>query len=144
MYSNLRIELGGDVGSFWPDRKLVADKATGNYYIGPTVALRSRLSLGKGGLHYLFTDLSWRKPTVVAGDLVGAAVNRFTGSVAYEGVLIAINDQPISARIATEGRTQGDYQRDVRAVELRFLAGLRMSFGAPPRVFEPMPAFEDP
>jgi hypothetical protein len=71
-------------------------------------------------------------------------VNRLSGSLAYEGVLIAVNDQPISLRLATEGRTQNDFARDVRAVELRFLAGLRMSFGAGPRVFEPMPDFEDP
>ena len=61
-----------------------------------------------------------------------------------KGVLVAINDQPISVRLAAEGRTQNDFVRDLRAVELRFFAGLRMSFGAPPRVFEPMPAFEDP
>jgi hypothetical protein len=143
MYSHLRVELGGDLGSFWPDRKSVSGK-TGNWYVGPTVGIKSRLSLGKGGLHYLFTDLAWRRPVVVTGPMLGSSVNRLSGSFTYEGVLIAINDQPISARVSIEGRTQNDYQRDVRAVELRFLAGLRMSFGAPPRTFEPMPAFEDP
>ncbi len=143
LYSNLRVEIGGDIGSYWTDRASVAGK-TGNTFVGPTAALKSRLSLGKGGLHYLFTDLSFRRPTILTGTLAGSTVNRFSGSMAYEGVLIAINDQPISARLSMEGRTQSDYTRDVRAVELRFLAGLRMSFGAPPRVFEPMPAFEDP
>lgn len=143
LYSNLRIELGGDVGSYWTDRAAVAGK-TGNYFIGPTAAIKSRLSLGKGGLHYFFTDLSYRRPTILGGALTGSTVNRLSGMMAYEGVLVAINDQPISARLSVEGRTQNDYTRDLRAVELRFLAGLRMSFGAPPRVFEPMPAFEDP
>lgn len=143
LYSNLRVEVGGDFGAHWSDRKSVSGK-TGNYFVGPTAAIKSRLSLGKGGLHYLFTDLSFRRPTILTGELQGATVSRLSGSMTYEGVLIAINDQPISARVSVEGRTQNDYTRDVRAVELRFLAGLRMSFGAPPRVFEPMPAFEDP
>lgn len=143
MYSNVRIELGGDVGAHWSERSAIAGK-NGNYFIGPTFAVKSRVSLGKGGLHYLFTDLQARRSTVVSGEYTGATINRLSGSLAYEGVLIAINDQPLSLRLATEGRTQNDYVRDVRAVELRFLAGLRMSFGAPPRIFEPMPEFEDP
>jgi hypothetical protein len=143
MYSNVRIEVGGDVGGHWSDRHAVSGKS-GNYFLGPTLAVKSRVSLGKGGLHYLFTNLDFRHSTVVSGAFTGAAVNRLSGSLAYEGVLIAVNDQPISLRLATEGRTQNDFARDVRAVELRFLAGLRMSFGAGPRVFEPMPDFEDP
>lgn len=143
MYSHLRVELGGDVGSHWQDRRIVSGKS-GNYFVGPTAAIESRITLGKGGLHYLFSDLTFRRPIIVSGPLTGKSVNRLAGSLAYEGVLIAINDQPISVRLSAEGRTQNDFVRDVRAVELRFSAGLRMSFGAPPRVFEPMPAFEDP
>lgn len=143
MYSNVRLEIGGNVGAHWSDRHRVSGK-TGNYLLGPTFAAKSRISLGKGGLHFMFTDLQLQRPTVVSGEYGGKTINRLSGSLAYEGVLIAINDQPISLRLATQGRTQNDFQRDVRAVELRFLAGLRMSFGAPPRVFEPMPEFEDP
>ncbi|MBK9258642.1 MAG: hypothetical protein IPM54_02275 [Polyangiaceae bacterium] len=143
MYSNFRLEVGVDVGAHWSDRQTIK-RENGNYFIGPTFAAKSRISLGKGGLHYLFSDLNVRRSTIVSGEYTGATVNRLTGSLAYEGVLIAINDQPVSLRLATEGRTQNDFMRDVRAVELRFLAGLRMSFGAPPRVFEPMPDFEDP
>ncbi len=143
MYSHLRVEIGADAGAYWADRKAVSGKS-GNYYIGPTLAVRSRVSLGKGGLHFLFSELNLRRSTIVSGDYTATTVNRLNGSLAYEGVLVAINDQPISIRLATEGRTQNDFERDVRAVELRFLAGLRMSFGAPPRVFEPMPELEDP
>lgn len=143
MYSNVRLEIGADVGAHWSDRHAVSGKS-GNYFLGPTFAAKSRVSLGQGGLHYLFTDLEMRRSTIVSGAYTGATVNRLSGSLAYEGVLIAINDQPISLRLATQGRTQNDFVRDVRAVELRFLAGLRMSFGAPPRTFEPMPEFEDP
>lgn len=143
MYSNVRLEVGGNAGAHWSDRHAISGK-TGNYLIGPTVTAKSRVSLGKGGLHYLFTDLQFRRPTVVSGAYTGKTINRLSGSIAYEGVLIAINDQPLSVRLASEGRTQNDFARDLRAVELRFLAGLRISFGAPPRTFEPMPEFEDP
>lgn len=143
MYSHFRLEFGADVGAHWSDRQSIK-RENGNYYLGPTFAAKSRITLGKGGLHYLFTNLDIRRSTVVSGEYSGTTVNRLSGSLAYEGVLVAINDQPISLRLATEGRTQNDFARDVRAVELRFLAGLRMSFGAPPRVFEPMPDFEDP
>ena len=88
-----------------------------------------------------------RNASLLAGlpyTIPGATVNRLVAQVAYEGVFLAINDQPISFRVAAQGTTQNDFDRDVRAVELRFTAGLRMSFWAPPRVFEPMPAFEEP
>jgi hypothetical protein len=145
LYSHLRIEAGGDVGEHWEDRRLFADgPATGSVYLGPTAAIKSRLSLGEGGLHYLFSDLTFRRPTLVTGDRTGASIHRLAATVAYEGILVAINDQPISIRLAAQGTTQNDAHRDVRAVELRFTAGLRMSFWAPPRTFEPMPAFEEP
>jgi hypothetical protein len=145
MYSRLRIEVGGDVGEHWADRSLAAKgPSSGNFYVGPTAAIESRVTLGEGGLHYLFSELTFRRPTLLGGDHAGASVNRFTASVAYEGVLVAINDQPISVRLGAAGITQNDFDRDVRSVELRFTAGLRMSFWAPPRVFEKMPDYEEP
>jgi hypothetical protein len=145
MYSHLRVEFGGDIGGHWEDRRLFAQSlTTGRVYIGPTAAIESRLSLGQGGLHYLFSELTFRRPTLFTSDGSTATINRLAAQVAYEGVLIAINDQPISVRVAAQGTTQNDFASDVRAVDVRFTAGLRMSFWAPPRVFEPMPAFEEP
>jgi hypothetical protein len=145
LYSHVRIEVGGDVGEHWLDRGMLAQGLdTGVWYAGLTSAVKSRLSLGEGGLHYMFTEFAYRRPTLLEGELLGESVDRLDASVAYEGIFLAINDQPISLRLAAQGSTRDDFEIDEQSVELRFVAGLRISFWAPPRVFEPMPEFEDP
>jgi hypothetical protein len=145
LYSHLRFEVGGDIGEYWLDRSVASEGLdSGVLYAGVTGAVKSRFSLGEGGLHYLFTEFEYRRPTLLAGDLKGKSVNRLGAEVAYEGIFLAINDQPISARLTAAGNTRNDFDDDVRNVELRFTAGLRVSFWAPPRVFEPMPELEEP
>ena len=146
MYNRLRIEAGADFGKAWADRSQLANGFdTGRWYGGFTSALRSRVSLGEGGLHYLFADLAYRRPTLVAdGDQPVRALNQFKGQLAYEGVLVAINDQPVSLRLAATGAVRDDLAGGNRNVEMGGSAGLRFSFWAPPRVTEPMPALEDP
>jgi hypothetical protein len=141
MYSRLRLEAGADFGDAWADRTLA-----GRWYAGFTSAIRSRVSLGEGGLHYLFADLAYTRPTLFAeGQLPARALNRFKGMLAYEGVLIAINDQPVSLRLAATGVVRDDLVAgNARNVEIGGNAGLRFSFWAPPRVTEPMPELEDP
>jgi hypothetical protein len=142
MYSHLRVEAGADVGKHLEDR--AQGFGPGSFYVGPTAAIRSRFSLGEGGLHFLFVDVDWARPLVPTGDLAARALMRIDASFAYEGVLVAINDQPISVRLAATGSSREDPQTQVRSVELGATAGLRFSFWAPPRVFEPLPPFEDP
>jgi hypothetical protein len=142
MYSHLRVEAGADVGKHLEDR--AQGFGAGAWYVGPTAAVRSRLALGEGGLHFLFVDVDWARPLVAAGDLAARALMRVDASFAYEGVLVAINDQPISVRLAATGSSREDPGTQVRSVELGASAGLRFSFWAPPRVFEPLPAIEDP
>jgi hypothetical protein len=59
-------------------------------------------------------------------------------------VLIAVNDQPLSVRLAATGGSRDDPATGARSFELGFSAGLRFSFWAPPRVFQPMQELEDP
>lgn len=142
MYSHLRLEAGADTGKHLEDRS--QGFGPGAWYLGPTAAVRSRLALGEGGLHFLFVDVDWARPLVAAGELAARALMRVDASFAYEGVLVAINDQPISVRLAATGSSREDPATQVRSVELGASAGLRFSFWAPPRVFEPLPAIEDP
>jgi hypothetical protein len=145
MYNHVRLEAGGDLGEHWMDRTAISDGLnTGSWYAGLTSAVKSRFSLGEGGLHSMATEFAYRRPTLVEGEMKGKSVNRLSALVAYEGIFMAINDQPISLRVAASGTTRNDFDEDVRNVELRFTAGLRFSFWAPPRVFEPMPEFEEP
>jgi hypothetical protein len=89
-------------------------------------------------------DVVYRRPTLLGGEHVGESSNRVNAIVAYEGVLIAVNDQPFSVRLAATGSTRDDPSVSARSFELGFSAGLRFSFWAPPRVFEPMQEIEDP
>jgi hypothetical protein len=144
LYSHLRLEAGMDVGKYWENRgDLSGGLGTGSWYTGFTSAVKARFSLGEGGLHYIFADLTYLRPTIFQGQYVGQAINRVNATVAYEGILLAINDQPLSVRIAAMGGAHDDPGLGVRNVELRMTAGLRFSFWAPPRVFEPLPDLEE-
>ena len=145
MYSHVRIEAGGDLGEYWQDRGQVAKGlGAGRVYTGFSGAVRSRFSLGEGGLHYIFVDVSYLRPTLFEGNVPGQPINRLNASLAYEGIFVAINDQPLSFRLAAMGSANDDPSTDARNVELRLTAGLRFSFWAPPRVFEPLPELEEP
>lgn len=145
MYSHLRIEAGGDVGEYWADRGEIKNGLkTGRAYVGFSSAVRSRFSLGEGGLHYIFMDVNYLRPTVYSGKTSSVAINRVNASVTYEAIMIAINDQPLSFRASAMGSANDDPSTQARNVELRLTAGLRFSFWAPPRVFEPLPELEDP
>lgn len=145
MYSHVRLEAGGDFGGYWPDRsQLSRGLGAGRLYVGFSGAVRSRFSLGEGGLHYIFADLSYLRPTVYGGKVSAQPINRLNASMSYEGIFVAINDQPLSFRVTAMGSANDDPSTLARNVELRLTAGLRFSFWAPPRVFEPLPDLEDP
>jgi hypothetical protein len=145
MYSRIRIEVGGNTGGYSTNRwDRVGDGAFASLYAGPTFALRSRFALGEGGLHFLFSDITYRRSTMTSGVQKGVVMNRFMGSMSYEGVILAINNQPVSFRLTASASSQNDLFSDMQGLEFRFFAGLRLSFWAPPRVFQVMPALEDP
>jgi hypothetical protein len=145
LYSHVRIEAGADLGEYWENRaELAKGFTTGVGYAGFSGAVRSRFSLGEGGLHALQMDVTYRRPTLLGGDHVGASRNWVNATVAYEGVLLAVNDQPFSVRLAATGGSRDDPAVAARSFELGFSAGLRFSFWAPPRVFQPMQELEDP
>ncbi len=146
MYSRLRLEAGADVGKAWANRADISEGlSTGRVYVGFTSAMRLRVALGDGGLHYLFADFAYLRPTLLPdGTNPTLPINKLKGVVAYERVLVAINDQPLSLRLSVSGLARDDLAGGARNVELGGTAGLRFSFWAPPRVFEPLPELEDP
>ncbi len=145
MYSRLRVEAGADVGKYWTDRTAITQGlGTGRTYLGFTSAARSRMALGEGGLNYLFADVAYRRAAFVDGDLAGRSANRLKASLAYEGIFLAINDQPLSFRLAATGAARDDPATLAHRVEVGMNAGFRVSFWAPARVLEPLPDVEDP
>lgn len=145
LYNHLRFEAGVDVGKFWEDRNDVQKGlGTGSWYAGVDAEAKFRVSLGDSGLHNIAVDLGYQHPWYLDGPKAGSGANNFTLKAAYEGIFVAINDQPLSFRVAAEGASREDPFSGVRSMEVRAMAGLRFSFWAPPRVFEPLPEFEDP
>lgn len=144
LYDHVRIEAGADVGSYWEDRTLISSKGvtSGEAYSGPTLALRTRFSLGGRGLHYVTGDLEARRPVVLHGPRKGLTLQRLKAQLAYEGILFAINDQPLSLRLAAKGQALEDPAAGHASVELGFDAGLRFSFWAPARTRKPLPELE--
>jgi hypothetical protein len=146
MYSRLRLEAGADVGKSWTDLTQANQSfGTGRWYAGFTSAVRSRFALGDGGLYYLFADVAYLRPTLIAvGNQPVQPINKVKGNLAFEGVLIAINDQPLSLRVSAHAAYRDDLAGGTRNVEIGAMAGLRFSFWAPPRIVEPLPELEDP
>jgi hypothetical protein len=144
MFSHLRLEAGGDFGKFWEDRGLISQGlGTGSWYTGFSGAVKSRFSLGEGGLHYMFLDVSYLHPTFVDGPFAGKSIHRVRAAWAYEAIFVAINDQPLSLRLAAIGSSREDMRTGAQSIEGTFTIGLRFSFWAPARTFEPLPEFED-
>jgi hypothetical protein len=145
MFNHLRIEAGADFGKFWQDRNEVGKGlGTGSWYAGFDASAKLRVTLGDSGLHNVFIDLGYFHPVYLDGPKAGAGADHLTLKAGYEGVFAAINDQPLSFRFSAEGATRDDPFVSTRNVEVRAMMGLRFSFWAPPRVFEPLPEFEDP
>lgn len=145
LYNHLRIEAGADFGKFWQDRNDVEKGlGTGAWYGGIDAAAKLRVALGDAGLHNIQVDLGYSHPIYLDGPKAGSGANNLTVKAAYEGIFAAINDQPLTFRASAEGATLEDPFSGVRNVEVRAMVGLRFSFWAPPRVFEPLPEFEDP
>lgn len=145
LYSHLRIEGGAALGKFWPQRDEVTKNLGGGaWYAGPTAAVRLRASLGQGGLHYVFADVEYMRPRHLDGPRAGTWFNRFGTTLAYEGVLLAIDDQPISLRVGASGVVRDDLIDGNATYELKLTTGLRFSLWAPPRKFEPLKELEDP
>ncbi|MEZ4307519.1 MAG: hypothetical protein R3F14_05665 [Polyangiaceae bacterium] len=145
MYSHLRLQVGADIGKFWEDRQEISKGiGTGSFYAGLDAEAKFRMALGDSGLHYVNLDLEYSRPTYLDGPKQGESANNVSLKAAYEGIFVAINDQPLSFRASAEGASREDPFTSTRNLEVRAMVGLRFSFWAPPRVFEPLPELEDP
>lgn len=148
MFSHLRIELGGSFGKFWEDRGKISDDSSGGlWYAGLTSAVKFRYSIGEGGLHYIFLDVNYSRPYFADDpyrDGAVSGISRVKAAATYEGIFVAINDQPLSFRFSAIGSSRQDLKTGHQSIEATAMVGLRFSFWAPPRIFEPLPDFEEP
>ena len=75
-------------------------------------------------------------PVFIEPDAARRVRRRFGGSLGYEVVFLAVNDQPISLRLAGTGGFRDDLARsELHGWEVGGLASLRINLWAPPTEF---------
>ncbi len=117
-----------------------AERAEGSLMTTPVVRLEGDFTLDGLGHHHLSFDAGYEALLLVgraAGDVARDDVNhRATASLAYEVIVLAVNDQPVTLRAALEGGWRDDFVAAYDGWDLRVGAGLRLSLLAPPRDHE--------
>lgn len=129
LYSYLRVRGGAGV-----ERVTVAGAIDEERdAITPGGAIEGDWTLDQAGLNHLAMKASWEHPLAVQRTLPGGLGNRVELGASYERILIALNDQPITLRVAAEADYRSDQPDRPHGWDLRGLAGLRFNFWAPAR-----------
>lgn len=120
------------VGAAFDDLLWLEDGVTHRLALTPLAALETDVLVDDAGLHRITAGTSFELPLVWSGDESSPVPTvRFLSEAAYEIVLVAINDQPLSLRAAVGGGYRSDLQSPYAGWELEGNAGLRFSFWAP-------------
>lgn len=129
LYSFIRVRGGGLIeGTKVPTYE-------GRVLATPNVALDLDLTLDRNGFHHLTGLAAYDapqslKPTAQLPD----SYRRLRGELAYEVIALALNDQPISLRLATSAARRDDLQGFDKGWIYSATAGLRFSLWAPARM----------
>jgi hypothetical protein len=135
LYSFVRVRAGFGVEKTYrpslngPDRDAIT----------PAAAIDADLTLDESGRHHLTGLVLYEAPyfvdvegTITSGDTADRG-RRVKGEVAYEWVFMALNDQPVSLRVAGGASYRDDIYGAVEQVSTYGTIGLRYSLWAPPR-----------
>jgi hypothetical protein len=131
MYSFVRLRAGGAFEDLYLDRDGVDNRVA----LTPLAALEGDFTFDRDGFHHLTFVSAYEAPFVWRED-TGALptfTQRFTNEVAYEVIFLAINDQPLTLRLAVGGGYRDDVESPAQGWELTAGAGLRFSFWVPAR-----------
>ena len=121
-----RVSIGPALG------ELVSGKEDedARFSIYPVAALDGEFVLDKRGLHHIGLHAGgWARAYT---DDMSTLHYMGKGSLWYEWVLIAVNDQPVSLYLEGAANYRDDLPDVPSDVEFRGMAGLRFSFWAPP------------
>jgi hypothetical protein len=123
-----RLRLGGA----FDDLLWLTDTTIHRPAVTPLASLELDALVDQAGLHRITVETGLELPVVWDGEGAEPAARiRFLNEAAYELVLVAINDQPLSLRAAVGGGYRSDVQEAYAGWELDASAGLRFSFWAP-------------
>lgn len=125
----VRLRLGSAFDDLYLDRDDVAHRLA----ITPLARVESDVLFDAAGLHRLTVGTGVETPVVWLEDeeALPTVRVRFAGQAAYELVVVAINDQPLSLRLAVEGGYRDDLLPELTGWELSGGAGVRVNFWAP-------------
>ncbi len=135
-----------DLGSFVRVRGGAGYEVAGQLHGGawvPHVALDADVSLDRGGFHHLRATAmqEWLatagaddyQPRDEAAPRLPASRSRLTTKAEYELILVAVNDQPISAVLDVRGEKRNDVPELPTGWLYQATASLRFNLFAPPR-----------
>jgi hypothetical protein len=126
----LMLRVGGGMGT-----RVLGDDSAGALYFYPEVSARSAALIGERGLFQWQLEVRARQAWEIGS---GASWRQLTGSTSLEWVMLAISDQPLSLFIQPEVHALDFGGEQIRQLDARFMAGLRLSLFAPTP--EPPPA----
>ena len=131
MYSYVRLRAGGAFEDLYLDR----DGSDNRVALTPIAAVEGDFTFDADGFHHLTFVSAYEAPFVWRedGDALPTFTQRFTNEVAYEVIFLAINDQPLTFRVAVGGGYRDDVESPAQGWELTAGAGLRFSFWVPAR-----------
>ncbi|MBI5489750.1 MAG: hypothetical protein HY905_20620 [Deltaproteobacteria bacterium] len=134
MYSYVRLRLGAAFEDLYLDRDGVGNRVA----LAPVAAMEGDFTFDDDGFHHLTFVSAYEAPFVWRedGDAPPTFSQRFTNEAAYEVIFLAINDQPLTLRVAVGGGYRDDVEEAARGWELTAGAGLRFSFWVPARDME--------
>jgi hypothetical protein len=99
----------------------------------PAGALEGDLTLDRDGFHHVTFAAEAERPGYVETIEGRGHARRAEVRAAYELILVAVNDQPVTLRIGGEAAYRDDIPGVAAGWDLRASAGLRLSLWAPPR-----------
>ena len=101
--------------------------------IAPGAALESDVTLDRDGFHHVVAEAGVEVPIYQGEDRTRRHARRLQAEVGYEAILLAINDQPLSVRVACGASRRDDIPSLPERWAFTAHAGLRFSLWAPPR-----------
>ena len=125
MANYVRLTLGPGLGEVLSQ----ADDESTRVAIYPAGSLEGEFTIGKSGLHHL--GFNFTGALRFYFDELEKMYYTGRGTLSYEWVLLAINDQPVSLYLEGSAEYRDDIPDAISNVELRGVAGLRFSFWAP-------------
>jgi hypothetical protein len=128
--SYVRLRGGAGLERTYVTREAGVDRSA----FTPGGAVETDVTIDREGFHHVTGEVGVELPRIYDGETeVGKRARRFKTEVGYEAILIALNDQPITVRLAAGASRRDDIPGLPERWAFTANAGLRFSLWAPAR-----------